>query len=201
MDGYQATGLIRQLAPRLPVIGLTAHALAEERQHCLDAGMVAHVTKPIQIKDLVSAILVSTAAPAASPTPTLTPAPVPMPTPTQATTADLIDWEALSERYMGRQAFIEKLLATVLSTHGEAAQKLRAASAAGDIEAIRFSAHALKGMAGNIEAKALFELAVATENLAKTGDRACEPLSLQLADGTAALIKLLQSRTPGDKQA
>ncbi|MEW5769065.1 MAG: PAS domain S-box protein [Pseudomonadota bacterium] len=56
MDGYEATRRIHELAPALPVIGLTAHALAEERDKCLAAGMVEHVTKPFDADDLVAAI-------------------------------------------------------------------------------------------------------------------------------------------------
>ena len=57
MDGYAATAQIRQLAPGLPVIGQTAHALAEERNRCLAAGMVDHVAKPIDLEVLVALIL------------------------------------------------------------------------------------------------------------------------------------------------
>ncbi|MDP2829284.1 MAG: response regulator [Sulfuricellaceae bacterium] len=57
MDGFEATRFIREMAPALPVIGLTAHALEEERDKCLAAGMVAHVTKPIDSGLLVAAIL------------------------------------------------------------------------------------------------------------------------------------------------
>src|SRR5262245_50184728 len=49
MDGYQATKKIRS-DPRFgkfPIIAMTAHATIEERQKCLEAGMNAHVTKPI----------------------------------------------------------------------------------------------------------------------------------------------------------
>jgi PAS domain S-box-containing protein len=62
MDGYEATRLIRALAPDLPVIGLTAHALDEERQRCLSAGMVEHQTKPVDLDELVASILRHTAA-------------------------------------------------------------------------------------------------------------------------------------------
>jgi PAS domain S-box-containing protein len=56
MDGFTATRRIRAIAPQLPVIGLTAHALSEERQQCLAAGMVDHLAKPIDPADLVAAM-------------------------------------------------------------------------------------------------------------------------------------------------
>src|SRR5271169_2723916 len=49
MDGFMATRLLRA-QPRLqglPIIAMTAHALAEEQQRCLEAGMNDHVSKPI----------------------------------------------------------------------------------------------------------------------------------------------------------
>jgi len=56
MDGYAATQAIRQelgLA-ELPIIGLTANAMATDRQACLRAGMNEHVGKPFQLPQLVS---------------------------------------------------------------------------------------------------------------------------------------------------
>ena len=46
MDGFTATRLLRKI-PRLrelPIIAMTAHALVEERQRCLDEGMSDHVS-------------------------------------------------------------------------------------------------------------------------------------------------------------
>jgi PAS domain S-box-containing protein len=57
MDGMEATRRIRELAPRLPIIGQTAHALAEEKERCLAAGMVDHVAKPLEQDELIAAIL------------------------------------------------------------------------------------------------------------------------------------------------
>jgi CheY-like chemotaxis protein len=54
MDGFEATRRLLAIAPELPVIGLTAHALAEERDKCLAAGMVAHATKPIDRTALIT---------------------------------------------------------------------------------------------------------------------------------------------------
>jgi signal transduction histidine kinase len=56
MDGLEATRRITALNTGVPVIGLTAHALEEERERCRDAGMVAHVAKPVEIDELVAAL-------------------------------------------------------------------------------------------------------------------------------------------------
>ncbi|MDD5296436.1 MAG: PAS domain S-box protein [Rhodocyclaceae bacterium] len=57
MDGMEATRRIRELAPRLPIVGQTAHALPEEKERCLAAGMVDHVAKPLEQDALIAAIL------------------------------------------------------------------------------------------------------------------------------------------------
>ena len=56
MDGYEATRQIKALCPHLLVIGQTAHALAEERAKCLEAGMADMVIKPMELDQLVQTI-------------------------------------------------------------------------------------------------------------------------------------------------
>jgi signal transduction histidine kinase/AmiR/NasT family two-component response regulator len=61
MDGLEATRRLRQRErteglPRLPVLAMTAHAMAEDRQTCLEAGMDDHVTKPVEPEVLAAAI-------------------------------------------------------------------------------------------------------------------------------------------------
>ena len=56
MNGYEATRVIRELAPDLPIIAQTAHAFGEERDKCLAAGMVGHVSKPLDSNELLALI-------------------------------------------------------------------------------------------------------------------------------------------------
>ncbi|MCA6218068.1 PAS domain-containing protein [Ideonella sp. B7] len=67
MDGFEATRRLRVIAPRLPVIGQTAHALAAEREQCLACGMVAHVAKPIDIGRLIATLQAVTRQPGTAP--------------------------------------------------------------------------------------------------------------------------------------
>jgi PAS domain S-box-containing protein len=57
MDGYEATRRLHVLSPLLPVVGQTAHALPEDREQCLAAGMVDHLAKPIDLRRLVSVVI------------------------------------------------------------------------------------------------------------------------------------------------
>jgi CheY-like chemotaxis protein len=57
MDGLEAARRIIELAPGLPIVAQTAHALPEELCKCLEAGMVEHLTKPIDHEVLVATIL------------------------------------------------------------------------------------------------------------------------------------------------
>jgi PAS domain S-box-containing protein len=58
MDGYAATRAIRKLnlRHRIPIIAMTANAMPEDRQRCLEAGMDDYVSKPISTAQLHRAI-------------------------------------------------------------------------------------------------------------------------------------------------
>lgn len=62
MNGYEATRAIRHMENRpdgknIPIIAMTANAFAEDVQAALDAGMNAHLAKPIVIDTVTKAIL------------------------------------------------------------------------------------------------------------------------------------------------
>lgn len=196
MDGYALASSLRELAPGLPVIGLTAHAMAEARQHCLEVGMVEHVTKPIDLDRLVESIRrhlpllpIQAASEAAAPVPVETvAAEVRMELAPEAA-RPVIDWAALEQRYAGRQDFIDRLLTMLRSHYAESAAKLRAAIAAGQVAELMALAHSLKGMAGNLCAEALQEQARRTEQAA----RADAEETAELAEGLAQLMDKLIS--------
>jgi CheY-like chemotaxis protein len=61
MDGYQATKLIRDFErqlrqPQIPIIGLSARAMAGDREIALNAGMNDYLTKPLRTPDLVEVL-------------------------------------------------------------------------------------------------------------------------------------------------
>ncbi len=54
MDGYEASRAVRaaETGRRTPIVALTANAMADDRQKCLDAGMDEHLTKPLDTERL-----------------------------------------------------------------------------------------------------------------------------------------------------
>lgn len=152
MDGYEAARRIRAIAPGLPIIGQTAHAMAEEKARCLEAGMNAHVAKPIDLDILVGTILEHVRPAAAVPTET-----------------PLIDRSSLAAHYPGRPDFVARLLGVFAASNADTARRIDEAAAAADWASLAELAHALKGSAGNISAPELRQQAAVTEAAARDG--------------------------------
>jgi CheY-like chemotaxis protein len=60
MDGYEATRAIRALdcprAGEVPVVAMTANVFREDIEHCLAVGMQAHVSKPLDMHEVMAAL-------------------------------------------------------------------------------------------------------------------------------------------------
>ncbi|VTP65096.1 Sensor kinase protein RcsC [Serratia rubidaea] len=61
MDGYRLTQRLRELNFTSPVIGVTANALAEEKQRCIEAGMDNCLSKPVTLETLAETLAIYSA--------------------------------------------------------------------------------------------------------------------------------------------
>ncbi|MCV2351675.1 ATP-binding protein [Paucibacter sp. Y2R2-4] len=177
MDGYEATRRIHQLAPKLKVIALTAHALPEQRRRCLAAGMVAHVTKPIDQAELIQVLMSQAeglprrpasvyAAPSTGTQAESVNEPAASSTSPSALSLwpqiDGTDFEAALTRCAGRQELLAKLLGTFAKQYAQHLTQFEEAQVTG-LPALCSAAHRLRGLAGNLGLERLAQKASALE--------------------------------------
>jgi len=138
MDGYAATRAIRQELGlgALPIIAMTANAMASDRAACLAAGMNDHVGKPFELDGLV-ALLLQWAQPSA---PALSRA---------------LDLPAALERLGGNAAMLGSALDAFAADLQQAPAELAAQLARGAVSDAVRGLHTLKGLAGTLGAPEL----------------------------------------------
>ena len=173
MNGLEAVRRIRENPEwrDLPVIAMTAHALAGEKEKSLMAGMNDHVTKPIDpnllLRTIASRLPLDRVAtgpeePAAQP-------PAPGPDHDFPPIPGIDVQEGLS-RIRGNQSLYIQLLTRFADDLGERNSPLIAQAARGEFDEARATAHRLKGVAGNIGAAELFALLSGIEAMLKQGE-------------------------------
>jgi signal transduction histidine kinase/CheY-like chemotaxis protein len=151
MDGITATKLLRRDPhfQKLPIIAMTAHALVEERQRCLDAGMNDHVPKPIDPDALFSTLL-RWAKPRTRQVLESESAPpnankeIPLPEIAGINQADGL------RRVAGNERLYRDLLMQFAAKQSSAATEIATAIACGDLKLAERIAHTVKGVAGNM---------------------------------------------------
>ncbi len=170
MDGYEATRQLRSdnRFSDLPIIAMTAHALVEEREKCLNAGMVDHVAKPID-PDILFATLVKWIKPDEKRTRkvSIQKSALPVADPSIELPDFLagIDMKQGLERVGGNKKLFKQLLETFHRTKADVPDEIKSALASGDDKAAASLAHGVKGVAGNISANALFAAAKGLEDV------------------------------------
>ena len=167
MDGFEATAAIRlreaATGRHTPIVAMTAHAMAGDRERCLDAGMDAYVSKPLRTEDLIAAIdeLFGVVSP-----PVETGAAAP---PVQAASG-AIDRTALLMDFGENRKLLAEVTTVFLNDLPAQMETLRAAVKSGDAAAVASAAHALKGSVGLFTKGAAFEAARELETSARAGD-------------------------------
>jgi two-component system sensor histidine kinase/response regulator len=168
MDGFELTRTIRAMeaeqpdAPTLPIVALTADALPQTEQQCLDAGMEGYLRKPIEIDKLEAAL--ETYLPRALPLR------VPMEPESDAGTtesapegpasgappavdAEIFDPLQLEDSFGAFDETAAGFVTDFVETLGERITALEAAMQAENHEEARDIAHAMKGAANSVGAK------------------------------------------------
>ncbi|MCG2584859.1 hybrid sensor histidine kinase/response regulator [Massilia sp. TS11] len=187
MDGYQTTAAIRAnpALARLPVIAMTAHAIAGYRERCLAQGMNDFVTKPLEpallFRTLASCLgLQWEDAPAA---------PAPAAPATSLPALPGIDVAAALAVLDGREALLRKLLGLFATQFGPTPERIRAALLDDDLGRARDLTHTLKGSSGNLAAQRVHAAAIALEHALAGTARA--PMLAALGELEAALDEVL----------
>ncbi|HRM48714.1 MAG TPA: ATP-binding protein [Alicycliphilus sp.] len=162
MDGLTATREIRQQAhlQGLPIIAMTAHAMAGDRERSLQAGMQDHLTKPIH-PDALYAALRRWMAPRSSQGAGHTGA---EPAPAAESAAQIPALEGVDTarglaQALGRPGLYLRVLAQFVQDFGASAQAMQDAQAAHDWPLARRLAHSLKSGSATIGATALAQQA------------------------------------------
>jgi CheY-like chemotaxis protein len=202
MDGYEATRQIRQdeRFKLLPIIAMTAHAMAEERERCLALGMSAHVSKPFEPDDLYATLARFGRDLRANATMTEQ-QPAPGSTATMLPPITGLDSAVGLRRCGGNQALYFKLLGGFVRDYAQAQatfQQLLASQFWQDGERM---AHTLKGLAGSLGASAVQataqELEAAFKNSApETGQDAVVPALTELTRILEPLLAAIRAHLP-----
>jgi two-component system sensor histidine kinase/response regulator len=212
MDGYLATRMIRS-DPRfkdLPIIAMTAHAMAGDRDKCLAAGMNDHVSKPIDPEELFSTLgkwirgdrdsrqklsreraiaeekaegVSSQDGASIQEEPEEAYLPLSLPG---------FDLGAGLHRLQGNSSLYRKLLQDFAAKYSGVAGEVRQALTAGDMDLVHSLVHNLKAVAGNLSATDLLAAVREMEKLVRGGTEATAPEPEALEQKLVVLEKVLK---------
>jgi two-component system sensor histidine kinase/response regulator len=205
MNGLEASAAIRaeRRHGQLPIVAMTANVLTEDRARCQLAGMNDFLAKPIEPEALWAKLLrwIPPRRPGAAALPEaamrgVDAADAPAGSPDSTPAIAGLDTAAGLRRVLGKLPAYNKMLHTFVRDQGPLPALLTASLAAGDSGAAQHLLHTLRGVAGNIGADRVQQLALAMElalpletaaELATRGEALAAELAAVLAAIRAAL--------------
>jgi signal transduction histidine kinase/CheY-like chemotaxis protein len=149
MDGYACTAAIRAAESatgrRVPIIAMTAHALAGDREKCLAAGMDEYVSKPIRRDELFRAIA-------------------------RVTEQPLVDWSDVLAQIGGNRDVLREIVEAYVTETRDNLERLPALIASGTWPEVRRLAHTTKSAMRMFRASEAQQLCQSLESLAGSAD-------------------------------
>jgi CheY-like chemotaxis protein len=197
MDGLRATRLLRADGrfERLPVIAMTANAMASDRDECIAAGMNDHIGKPFELNRLVHTLIQHTGwesrFAASSPAP-LSAAPA----------APLHNWpegvevELALARMGGNRGLLQRAIQAFVQDAALLPQRLERGLQAGDLAQLARDLHAFKGLSATVGVPQLSDLAAQAEQQMQTPQRQTgeyQQMLTRFTDRLTQFLPLLQS--------
>ncbi len=185
MDGFEATRRIRgdKRFAALPILAMTANAMAGDREKCIQCGMNDHIAKPIDVAQLFSALVRWIKPKAPAPESSIAPA---VATDDAMPNITGIETDKALRRVGGNVRLLRKLITRFSENQADAITRIKAATENNDAETAIRHAHTLKGLAGNIGANRMFDLAARLEDILNRGETACLYEAMAEADGELA---------------
>jgi signal transduction histidine kinase/CheY-like chemotaxis protein len=200
LDGLEATALIRKAEAgtgrHVPIVALTAHAMREDRERCLNAGMDEYLAKPFNAGDLFDTI--ERMLPVPPPNSTGTPR-------RRETTAVTFDRSALLARVDADVALRNELITLFLADSPRLVSEIRRSVEQRRASELSTAAHTLKGALSVVAANRAAEAADRLDRLARGGDLSdVDRAHAELQDELSALLPELNAavaeagRSPAD---
>jgi two-component system, sensor histidine kinase and response regulator len=176
MDGFEATRRIRAnpACQGVPILAMTASVLLGDRELCQAAGMDDHVAKPIDVAELYAKLAKWISGPDAAAATRAPLAAVALP---ESPEPRVLDRATALARLAGNTNMYERLLARFREDQADAMTRIHAALAAGDRATATRHVHTVKGLAGNIGAEVLMQVAATTERALLAGEPADDLLA------------------------
>jgi PAS domain S-box-containing protein len=172
MDGLEATAIIRDgdsavLQHGIPIVAMTANAMAEDRAICLAAGMNDHLPKPISPESLARMLEKWLRGDLAE-----LGAPVARTAPSKGAGMDggaVFDYEKMLERMLGDEVLAKTVMGAFLDEMPGLVETLDRSVRDGDPHGIELYAHSIKGAAANFSMERLRGVAGGIETAGKNG--------------------------------
>jgi len=163
MGGFEATHEIRErergTAEHLPIVALTAHAMAGDRERCLAAGMDGYLSKPIEVDDLIATVERFGAGAAAV---------IAAPAGDHHEHAAVFDEKVALGYTGGDRKLLKQVIGLFRSDSPASLRRIDRALRRRDSEALRMAAHALKGAIATVGSQAGRDAAAELETMARS---------------------------------